>query len=366
MGATQSAPTNVAQSMKVTAEAIKQPLVLQEDMAKTLSTLSNTIDTFKANDAEKIIQDIQKYDSNSKNKNKINLDPAVAKQVADFHAKITSSLGKPNLEMKNSGDNDIAKFFQKDLAILTQNLVANPLFTDNKVAQGELVNVLNSITSTKTKYKYFEYKYLQLNLFIIAFVQQIYDTLNKFTDEVTTFAELRDKYRDELLKNFLKQVVELLQDKNELPLIEQNVSKLVDGLKPKLENNQEEIRKKISGLKTTSLKDLINFIITNNPELKGQVTSVAKSNASTSTNAVIRSNAYTNGRPQESSYYNKGTKNASVNTAGLPREKPGNDYPNYASGGGKKKKTKTNTKTPKKGGFIRDHSTMPQGFYDLQ
>jgi hypothetical protein len=190
----------------------------------------------------------------------------------------------------------------KELDEKKKSILESPGIGDNEKMKKGVEDIMKNVTSMKVKHKYFEYKYIELNIFIILFVQHVYATMHGFVGNVIAFNTLRDANREKIVENIMNAMTDILKDADPTTNVNiKDLTELMGKVKESVKSRDEDMKKKLEGMVEVSTKNLSQFLSVLTPELLADIRAA----------------------------------------------------PVVPQGGGQK------------GGFVRDHSRFPQAFYDL-
>ena len=401
------------QSNLVTSENFDKPMISMLDIKTNIENLNKTVDAYKDSSASTIIQAVADYNkANVRKEAQITLPLDVINKIKTFHSTILQKINSTDPNHKFDPNSDIAAYFKQDQQKLEQNIQKTSLYKN----PAGLDKVLNSINNMKTKYKLFEYKYIKLNMFMLAFLPQIHKTMLKFTSEVITIVEAREKYRQKLFENHIAQFFKLLNDDPSLPPLprmDELAAKLTTEVEEDNRKYLENFRKQFDDKtgKISVSKMFQQMYSSASPEEQGIVkTIIASMNAAPSAAAAAAGTAprvpvprvptsemasaaapaaaapRSNNRgvsglrgpvtrkEAQASAARIAVERARAAEVALNRQQPGAlRVSRLVKSGGKKNKTKkggfirghTSVPLSQKGGFIRDGTSIPQSFYEL-
>jgi hypothetical protein len=279
---------------------------LSKDVATKIIQLNDIIKTYNTNDSEVLLTKVKEYHKTLTPQQSQALLP-IENKIQEFHKYIldnldnsmnyndklatkTKLLGNSN-QLFNVLSNNIKTKINKDKDDLLKGTF---LAKDDTINKG-LDSVFTNISTIRAKYKYFEHEYININLFLIIFIQHTHNVINDFIKDVIVISSKRDQYRQQKMNELISLLVNIL-----------NASEL--DIKP---SDFDMINGMMKNLEETARRE--------GEELSAQL-------------------------------------GKSVINAQTQLNNPPSSLGNFSGGKGSKKQT---------GGFIRDHSTFPQAFYDL-
>lgn len=302
---------------------------LREDVAAKLADVSKTFKEYNDYDYDKIIQHISEHSQYG-----TVISEPIKKSLTEFHNALIASIdntGKQpsTFEDINAQKKQLKSFMQKPDATFFDNLktyygkpldeTINQLLNDQSIDKSmitEVRNITESIKSLKVKYKFFEYKYIELNLFLILVVTKSYEIINTFVNDVLAFNQQRDESRKQEIDNILKSINSMISSA-ELQVKPDDFSYL------------------------TSMMDQMNKQIAE--DAKSLESQLAKTSQVTNEGLIELFNNY-------------------IENANDPKKI--NELITKLS----EKQQKIQSEQRKQGqsgGFIRDHSILPQAFYEI-
>lgn len=341
--------------------------ILQKDVVQKATEVSDLIKKYSEDDYQGILTFIDKYNENITNAGvKITIPESVTKSLATFHSKILESLntaGKSeaqkydqfkNVMTKSSSDvmNLLKKTYTAELEEKKDTLLSSEGIADNKMITKNLDETIDSITTLKVRYKYFEYKYIEMNLFLLLFIQHSYQTMDDFVHNVMDFNMMRDKNREEILKQTLSIMTNIVDNSSlELDTAQiDGINNLMGQLRDNMKQKDDKMQKEMQRLLELTSKDMSTFI--------GSLSEAMQNN--------LRDTLADPNRPPSQ---------PAPASATMPQYPPAGAYPPPSSayppvgpavhGGFIRDGSVMPQENWQKGGFIRDGSVMPQSFHDL-
>ena len=181
----------------------------------------------------------------------------------------------------------------------------------NDQVKSSVTSIAENIKNMKVKYRFFEYRYIQMNIFMLMFIQHTYDTIEKFTHDVIEFNVQRDKAREDAIKDFVTSITDIMKSAD-LRIGEvdfKELDALMMNMTSNIKSKQDDFNSKLKDIQEITQDNIKGFI----------------SALSDATKIQIQDHLNQTTRPQApSSQYNQ-----------------------------------------QRGGFIRGSSMMPQSFYDF-
>lgn len=323
-------------------QAVKDALLkgdqvfLEKDVRQSVQKVSEIFKTFNEDDAPGIIKQLDEFNESMKKagKEEFSVSDEIKNSFKAFHETILSGIEnyatmsddekKKKFKETMSQDNKDGVFkilgdkYAKDLEEKKNTILTIQGLTENKAMKEGVESIMDNVKALKVKYKFFEYKYIELNIFLILFVQHVYQSMNGFVTNVAAFNKVRDSNREALFKEAMKLMSEMLKDAG----VESKTESLLDmmtKIKTHMQKTDEEMNNKMEGIMKLTADNLSGFI-----------------DALTQTTKDDLFTQLQNGKQ-------------------APTQ------------GGMNKHTNSNRKKLKQtGGFVRDHSRFPQAFYDIE
>ncbi len=366
-GTQESLAENLA-TQQIAKEIEDKKVVIDKNLVSSLTRLSDLMKQFNRNDVPYMLDDVQ-----SKG---IKVPGNIMDKLRNSHSILLNSIdnaytaeekGK-KIESNTAVSEYIQKHVDKDLDEQIKAYMENPFIKEDPMVQRGVVDVANSIKSIRGKYKFFEYKYLQMNIFLIAFINHVNETLIKFVNETGAFYEAREKYHLMLIRNLVKTFQEQLDIEAKDAYGRSDAANIGDSLKELTSSVVESITKQkefTEKQKQQSLQDILKFLMERETEFANEMVGIVdkyksdKKSASTSTRSsyiptprsVERRPSYRSvveedvlSRTRDESYRYRTPSPESPRYR--PRSRDGRFRSYYATGG-----------------FVRDGSFFPQEFY---
>jgi hypothetical protein len=346
--------------------------------------LGDVIKHFNENDTTSIEGFIDNYNKQVSDKEKIDLGPEVKSLMLSFHNQvlevIDSQLGanstpeekqavlKAKLKDNKQLNEMLKMYYDKKLMDFETKVFSDETVRDNPEVMSTVSNIMNNVKSLKVKYKFFEYKYIQMNVFLIVFIQYVYNSMSKFIVDVIAYNQTRDAIRQEMTKKIFEATQKILgaTDIQMKPEDADTINRLIFNLQQKVQKDQTEIQELSGKLKNNSLSDLLNFVLTSDETLASHIMEgVDKYKSSKPTNAQQNKGnqqnqqkpQYTQGqyqgaKPQQNQYFKQNIDQTTNKT-------------NSSQTTNKTNSGQASTNSQQQGGFVRGSSMFPQAFYEL-
>lgn len=211
----------------------------------------------------------------------ITLSPEITTAMESVHNALISSIDKKittsNLspQQRNSARKEALKNmqFEEILSVLTSNFSGDIDTQKNRVLEnlgiatnaeiGQSVSsIFDTVKSLKVKYKFFEYKYIELNVFMLLYVQYSYETLQNFVDNVLQFNKIKNQSRDELIAEAFKSVSALMNDAQlqATPTDTDSLKKIMTALQTNMQEKDEIMNNKLNQVIQLGNENIKGFV----------------------------------------------------------------------------------------------------------
>lgn len=349
--------------------------------------LGDVIGFFNDNDTSALEGFIDDYNQKVASKDKIDLGPEMKNLLLSFHNQLLSVIDtqlvgatpaekqqilKSKLKDNKQLNEMLNMYYSDKLRNIETKVMSDETVMGNKELGDTVRMILGNVKSLKVKYKFFEYKYIQLNIFMIVFIQYVYNSMTKFIVDVIAYNQVRDAFRQEMTQKIFDATKEIMSasDIQIKPQDADAVNKMISKLQDKVRRDQEEIQEMSAKLKNSSMADLLNFVLKSDENLASHIVEGVEKykqnqpfpypNAPQNKPWVPNPNKpwqqNKNKNPAQDKYWDPTYENEfdeeyynTMNTMNTPSISSRDMY------GGKKLK----------GGFIRDMSLLPQAFHNI-
>jgi hypothetical protein len=394
MGLSSSKPSSI--STTSTANIVSQdalnltPQFMAPDgILSKVKGLGEVIGYFNDNDTSALTNFIDSYNQKVSAKERIEIGPEIKSTMLNFHNQLLSVIDqqtgmstatdtqkqevlKAKLKDNKQLGDMLKMYYNQKLQDVETKVLSDEMVKNSSELSGSVKVILNNVKALKVKYKFFEYKYIQLNLFMIVFVQYVYNTMTKFIVDVIAYNQARDAIRQEMTQKIFKATQEIMgaSDIELKPQDAAAINKMIGSLQEKIQKDQQEIQDLSSRLKNNSMSDLMNFILTSDDALASHVmSSVDKFRQG----QQIPQQQVQASAPQGQSQGQQGQRPQQGQQKQQWKQQPQvqppvvNQVVNSAPQPPVVNQVVNSTPQPpsQNGGFIRDMSMMPQSFYKL-
>lgn len=315
------------QVTKTVEESLKSgnQIFLEKDVREKILEVGKVFEAFNKDDHKLLLEYVDSINTTlQKNGNpEFKISDPVRKSLAEFHAAVINGLENAALKtdseksamyadiMKTGRIDDLfhalGRSYTKEFDEKKEKIMTTQGIVDNAEMKNNINTIMNNVKTLKIKSKYFEYKYIELNIFLILFVQQTYMAMDSFVKNIMDFNAQRDLIRESMIKDTMKVMMSIMASAD-LQINPQDFNYITDmiaQLRKHMENKNVELQQKLQKTETVAHQQVIDVV-----------------------NKFATASQTPPNQPVENfAYYNK---------------PPG-----------------------QQGGYIRDGSMFPQAFYDL-
>ncbi len=288
MGSSGSKPTTPSIVSQKALDASPQ-FIAPDGIISKIKGLGEVIGFFNDNDTSSLTNFIDVYNQKVSAKDKIVVGPEIKTSLLSFHNQMlevidqqmgmvaTSTEKQEALKAKlkdNRQLNEMLKmYYNQKLQDIETRVLNDEMVKNSSELSNTVKIILNNVKALNVKYKFFEYKYIQLNLFMIVFVQYVYNSMTKFIVDVIAYNQARDAVRQEMTSRIFKATQQIMgASQIELKPQDANaINQMIANLQEKIQKDQNEIQDLSSRLKNNSMSDLLNFILTSDETLASHV-----------------------------------------------------------------------------------------------
>lgn len=325
----------VQQNAAIVAQAVKtgDQLLLEKDVIDKVKEVSDIFKTFNTDDAKGLLSYVEKMNDKLKGQGDgLVISDDIKKALLTFHnavlsqidlSQIDGNLSLTDLDKQKQKDAKFVELMNKNKENPKENLeeifkllgqsVTKELdekkkiimqsqgISESKEMQAGVESIMGNVKSLKVKYKYFEYKYIELNIFLILFVQHVYATMHTFVNNIIEFNKQRDDAREKIIQDTMKLMAGILGEGEQgLNVVDTNtLRELTTKVQNVMKQKDDAMKQRLDEMVKVSTDNIQGFLSALTDATKGTM------------------QAQLNQQPQQ------------------------------------------------QGGFVRDHSRFPQAFYDL-
>jgi len=358
MGASQSVQektADVTNTKRTTSEDIKKALTtgnqmfLEHDIRDKILEVAGVMKSYSKSDYKSLLGEVDRLNEvlKAKGEPQLEISDQIKSSLMEFHKAILSKIESDNkttfankedkerrlteyLQSSNSRKYDetlnkmykdgkenveeiftsLQEYYGSDMQESLNKILESPGITANEKMKTGLTSITSSIQNLKVKYRFFEYKYIQLNIFLILFIQKSYSSIDEFVTNVLAFNKQRDEIREKVISDLLDAMIKIMGAADlQLKTDDFNhLNKLLGDLSESMRKKEEDLQKKIKMTEDVTKENLKGFV-----------------------DAITDATAVDLKKLLDSKYSTRDTRNSSTQN----------------------------------GGFIRGSSMMPQAFYSL-
>lgn len=365
MGGSQSKAPSMAPTAIVSPQAFEMTpeFTAPNNIIEKIRGLGEVIRYFNDNDTSSLESFIENYNQKVSAKEKIDIGPEIKGMMLNFHnqllqvidSQLTTATAEEKKEVLKARlrdnrqlDDMLRMYYNQKMKDIEMRVMNDDAVKNNPEVFDTVRAIMNNVKSLKVKYKFFEYKYMQLNVFMIVFIQYVYNSMTKFIVDVIAYNQTRDAMRQEMTKKIFQATQQIL-GASDIQLKTEDaeaINKMIHNLQEKVQKDQQEIQELSSKLKNGSLADLLNFVMTSDETLASHIIEGVEKYRSVTTPASV---SLTSGQKST-----QAPNQAPTQTGGFLRDLSVLPTAFYAV------QPKAQT-----GGFLRDASLVPKAFYDL-
>ena len=288
MGVTQSKSTDQKPVVDSKVYSMTPQFIAPDGIVDKMKGLGEVITYFNDNDTSSIETFIDTYNQKVTSAEKIELGPEVKGMMMTFHNQLlevidTQLVGASQSEKQqvlksklkdNKQLNEMLRlYYNQKMQDVEERVLGDEVVKGNKDISDTVKTIMNNVKSLKVKYKFFEYKYIQLNVFMIVFIQYVYNSMSKFIVDVIAYNQTRDAIRQEMTQKIFQATQEIMgaSDIQLKPEDADAINKMIGNLQDKVKKDQQEITQLSGQLKNNSLSDLLNFVLTSDESLASHI-----------------------------------------------------------------------------------------------
>lgn len=335
-------------------EGMSMEIVLDKGVKQQIDKLSEYVSYFNSNDVTPLIKVIDDY--------KMNLETSTGKHydlnnvktfVGKFHQELLEKISKdfPDINEQEKQAKLSEKLRDKSLPDYLRNIYDNklgdlrteilksPLVQKDSKMTTNIERIFTDITGIKSKYKYFEYRYIQLNLFLIVFIQHTFNTMDKFINSVLAYTVQRDTFRNDALRKLIDLLLQIMRQA-ELDIDQkdfESIEALMSVVEGSIKDKQVKLNQAVEKARVEALDEMLKLVMAHHDVFSDRIADDFGS--PDTSNAFVQQY----GTPNKLSRPPTGPSSLRPN-APRPSSQMGDEM---------------------FGGFLRDHSRLPQAFYEI-
>lgn len=300
---------------RLNASDIHLDMVSSEGFKDDLKKISDIFKNFNEDNGPGLLEHIKIYNAemSSRGKTGFMISDDIANSLTSFHEQIISRIqGYANKSEDDKNKDFFALLDDKygaELEAKKESIIKSVNMGNSAVMKKGVDTIVNNVKALKIKYKFFEYKYIELNVFMILFIQYVYKSMDTFVSEMVAFNKIRDANREQMFSDAMNLMTDMLKDLG-ISSKDTSLNSMLTTLKKKVKESDDEMNKKMKDIMVLTTDNLSSYLNALTDTTKSQIIDGLKVTP--------------------------------------------------AQAGGKRKKIK------QRGGFVRDFSKFPQAFYDIE
>jgi hypothetical protein len=255
--------------------------VLSKDIIQKITTFNQIIQSYNKNDSTDLVTMVKDYQAKLPQDKKINILP-LEKKITEFHNYILGNIDKLNpslsIEQRNAKRKETLKDSKQLLATLNsgvkqeieahkEKILENTFLKNDADVKKGLDAIFGNISNIRAKYKYFEHEYINMNLFLIVFLQHTHNTMNDFINEVMKIVAERDIYRQKAMGELIALLVKILTA-SELDIKPEDftmINKLMTDMEKQTEEERKSFQAKFAAVEAAASTKLDNGMFATPP-----------------------------------------------------------------------------------------------------
>lgn len=329
---------------------LSMEIVLDKGVKQQIDKLSEYVSIFNSNDVKPLLQVIKDYKMNLETSTGRSYDlNNIDKFVTKFHKELLDKITKdyPTLsdqekqikvseKLKDKGLSQyLSSIYDDKIVDWKEDILKNPIVKKDAQMSSSIQNLFSDITGLKSKYRYFEYRYIQLNLFLMVFIQHTYFTMDKFINTVLAYTVNRDKDREDSVRELINLLLRIMKEA-ELNIDQKDfetIDQLMSVVEKQVKDKQLKLGDAVEQARVGALDEMLQIVMANHDVFSQQTVD----DFGDSQHTIRNSNRQKT--PFEKEGFDEEFRQDDIdNSRGSFRQ--------Y-------------------GGFVKDHSTFPQAFYEL-
>jgi hypothetical protein len=382
--------------------------VLDEGVKKNIDQLQTYVSQFNDNNVDQLMNVVKKFPLRLKDKNG-NENPydfgKIEQFVQQFHTDLLKHIQKNNANLSRDEISEKMKEKVKDkknlpdylkgiytdnLEPFKQEILKNDVVSKDAKLKSNIESILNNITGLKSKYRYFEYQYIQLNLFLIIFIQHTFHTLDKFIGTVMSYTVNQNNERSDSIRKLVDLLINIMNQAN-LQLDQENfdaIDNMMNLVESEIKKKQGSLQKAIDNARVEAMDEMIRNLVNAEEYMKRSATGAVEESSTMDDSYGTPSNGFLFGDRNKSSRdifgldrSNSQSSNSQSSNSPFgynPNQKQSNSSVDDLPFGSSQSRpvgfgllppqnyglnaTKPNGQ---QGGFLKGHSLLPQQFYKL-
>lgn len=235
-----------------------------KDVNLNIQKVTELVQGLNNNDFNKLKNYAEQYNNQISNP-QMQIPSDVINSMMTFHEKILKNLnvqsGEQLVELLSNPESNNMKQL---IDVNTTDLLKQVNSIGNESFKEPLNKIFGNIFTLKMRYKYFEYKYIEMNIFILLFVQKVYELMDSFTNNILEYNKTRDESREKMITDFLNLMVNIMSA-SDLQLDANGfnqINKMMENIKTDLSNKEKDLNEKL-GKVTEGVTNNLSMLIQN-------------------------------------------------------------------------------------------------------
>ncbi len=235
-----------------------------KDVNLNIQKVTELVQGLNSNDFNKLKNYAEQYNNQLSNP-QMQIPQDVINSMMVFHEKILKNLniqsGEHLVELLSNPESSNMKQL---IDVNTTELMKQVNSIGNENFKEPLDKIFGNIFTLKMRYKYFEYKYIEMNIFILLFVQKVYELMDSFTNNVLEYNKNRDESREKMMTDFLNLMVNIMSA-SDLQLDANGfnqINKMMENIKSDLSNKEKDLNDKLGKI-TEGVTNNLSLLIQN-------------------------------------------------------------------------------------------------------
>lgn len=246
--------------------------LVDEGVKKQLDAMIDYMNTYQTNDPKKLADVMEKYQQILQAQTgvgPIDLRP-VQKFMNEFEQDLREQIARdsPGVEYgavladPDNATDRLKKIQNAKMASTRTGLLSSPLVQGNPDVRDKVTTIVSSMSTIKSKLRFFEHRYVQLNVFLIVFVQHAVTTIQRFIETSMRYTLARDKARNAAVMDLVTKMLDIIgqADFTVDPKDIAALDALVKNVETELKKQQTTLKTSIEREKTQAIDDLLKII----------------------------------------------------------------------------------------------------------
>ena len=270
-------------------------LFLEKDVRDKIVQVADVMKAYGTSDYKMLMGEVNRLNEilKAKGQTEFQLSDQIQRSMMEFHKAMLTNLDgaqyankqerdralnsayndpekyKRSIENIKSDAESVKKIFEhlndyygSDMKETLDGILTSPGLVDNKIMKDGVTNIISSVQNLKVKYRFFEYKYIQLNIFLILFIQKAYDSIDEFVKNVLAFNQQRDEMREKVIKDTLDAMIKILAsaDLQLKPEDFNYLNTMLDNIQKDIRRKEDALGQHLQDVKTITKNNLEGFV----------------------------------------------------------------------------------------------------------